>query len=503
MNIQGDPTNPGRSGLFARVIQNTVVLLSGRVTGIVLGGASSVLFARYLGSEKLGQFSALYAYASLFAWLANLGIEPILTREAARRRDLASSIVVTGMALCATTAILTTALVVWAAPLAGYPGQMQLLVLFASMELLVFGPLRLPGIIFQVDLRQWFGVLINLTRQVLWLGIILFLAHTHASLPAFVIGRLAVATLETLLILFISAPYLKPPRTILLSQLKPYLRACIPISFSALLASVYLRIDQVMLHSMTTDNILGEYAAAVKISELFEMLPAALLASLFPILATAAADEFRIREYTDRVFRYMMVAVGGLCVAVSTGSSLIIGILYGSQFSSAGHLLRILVWSEFAVFYGSVVANVLLARNLQAYLVYPAVVGATVNVLLNLLLIPRYAAGGSAVATVASYTAAWMLVLLGFGATRQIIVAGLRHAVPVFLLSGMVTLGVSRLLTSPIFQVAAALGLYLVGIVCIRALSMEDVRYVRAALTRDLRRLHQPGDVPPEVKGKG
>ncbi|PYT91952.1 MAG: hypothetical protein DMG36_16660, partial [Acidobacteria bacterium] len=68
-----------------KVVQNTSVLLIGRIGSALIGGASSVLLVRCLGSEQFGEFSSLYAFVALFAWLATLGIEPVLTREAARR----------------------------------------------------------------------------------------------------------------------------------------------------------------------------------------------------------------------------------------------------------------------------------------------------------------------------------------------------------------------------------------------------------------------------------
>ncbi|HWO34864.1 MAG TPA: oligosaccharide flippase family protein, partial [Candidatus Acidoferrum sp.] len=140
-----------------RVVQNTAVLLAGRSMSALLGAASSILIVRCLGSEQLGEFSALYAYVSLFAWLATLGIEPVLTRESARCRERSGSIIATGIALCGAFAIAAAALVVLLAPHAGYRGRMLVLVVFVAIELLLLGPLRLAGAIFQVDLKQWYG----------------------------------------------------------------------------------------------------------------------------------------------------------------------------------------------------------------------------------------------------------------------------------------------------------------------------------------------------------
>src|SRR5260370_8139807 len=77
------------------------------------------------------------------------------------------------------------------APLAGYSGYLQVLLVFAAIDLLVLLPLRLPGVIFQVDLKQWYGVGINVLRQVYWLGAVAGLAYPEAPRPFFLFCRLS------------------------------------------------------------------------------------------------------------------------------------------------------------------------------------------------------------------------------------------------------------------------------------------------------------------------
>lgn len=475
--------------LRTKIFQNTFILIAGRLAAVLIGAATSIVFARYLGGQHFGEFSSLYAYLSLFTWLASLGMEPILTREVARRRGDAGIIVATGMVLCSFFAVFTTGLAILLAPHSGYSGSMQRLVVYAAVDMLLLYPLRLPAIIFQADMKQWYVVSTNLVRQVFWFGAILVLAKIGASLPAFVLARLGGAVLETILILWYSAAFIRPPYRIDLGKLIFYLKACLPIAFSSLLASIYLRIDQVMLHNLASDRVLGDYAVAVKISELFEMLPAALLSSLFPILATYINDETRAKALTDRLFRYMMITAGLLCVAMCVGSKLVVSLLYGPEFNQSAKLLSILVWSEFAVFFGSVVIHVLLARNLQRFLIFPTAIGAGLNVLLNVVFIPRYAASGSAWASVLSYGFAWMFFLLIFRRTREVIWQGLSRAIPVILIALVASIGSFLLPIPTVLRFVLALAAYTVGIWRIRAVSKDDVTFIMTAVNRGLLKL--------------
>src|SRR5204862_6263862 len=138
-----------------KVVQNTSVLLISRIGSALIGGASSVLLVRCLGSEQFGEFSSLYAFVALFAWLATLGIAPVVTREAVRRRERGGSIIATGIALCSIFAIVATVLVILLASHLGFGGKLQVFVVFAAIELLGFGARRLSGAIFHVAFKQW------------------------------------------------------------------------------------------------------------------------------------------------------------------------------------------------------------------------------------------------------------------------------------------------------------------------------------------------------------
>lgn len=418
-----------RADLRGEIVQNTVANLVGRGLALVFSTLAAALLARYLGSEKLGEYGAIYAYLGLFAWMATFGFEPVIVREASRDRKSASDLVRTAMTLSVFLSVGTIVVAVLVAPWAGYSGRLRSLLILAGIEY-VLTPMRLPEVIFQIDLRQWYGSTINVVRQGVWLGIIIMLWFLGAPLRYVIGGRVLAALIESTLIWTYGRRLLVAKGKFLRDRAWMIFSHSFPIAFTTLLAMIYMRIDQVMLHKMTTDSILGQYVAAVRVSELFEMLPAALMFTLAPILAVSVSEREKFRSYTDRAFRYFMVAACGLCVIMTVGAPIIVRVLYGKQFLPAAPLLAVLIWSEIAVFFATVVSNVMVVRNQQNLLPIPTLAGAAINIALNLVLIPRYAAMGAACATLISYSVAWMAVLLFFGAMRPLIWRGLCFALP-------------------------------------------------------------------------
>jgi PST family polysaccharide transporter len=405
--------------------------------GFVLSAAASIVLVRHLGTNQLGEYGALYAYFALYGWLATFGLESILVREAAKNRELAGSILLTGVLLGVGFSLVATALALLLAPHFGYRSELRPLLILAAADVLIFAPLRLPGIVFQVDLRQWYGVGIGLLRNVLWILALVVVVLLNAGLTGVIVGRTVCGVIEIALILFAAfhRGFLLRPWRFLSTQAREYVRYGFPIAASGLAVGIYYRIDQVMLHYMRGDRVLGGYVAAVNLTEVFGGVPMALMSSLLPILSQFASHEDRFDQYLRISFRSMMAVVFGVCAFVSPLATPIIHLFYGSKLAAAAPLLTVLIWSEVPMFFGVVISYALIAKNLQNYVALSSGVGAALNVLLNLFLIPRWGALGAAWATNISYSLALTLVFLVFRRTRSMAWVGLHISIPPLLLA--------------------------------------------------------------------
>ena len=152
------------------------------------------------------------------------------------------------------------------------------------------------------------------------------------------------------------------------------------------------------------------------------------------------------------------------------------------EIRSGGALLEILIWSEMSVFFGALVLTLLVARNLQRYLMVPTAAGAISNVLLNLYLIPRYSATGAAIATVASYSIGWMVILLFFPETRPTIYDGWKTALPALLIAAASVWVASLLPFGDLLRVVAGLSAFIVGTLLTGLIHREDVAFAWSAV---------------------
>jgi O-antigen/teichoic acid export membrane protein len=97
---------------------------------------------------------------------------------------------------------------------------------------------------------------------------------------------------------------------------------------------------------------------------------------------------------------------------------LIMGILYGTAFAGSIIILQIYVWANVGIALNSLVFNYLITENYRKIILFVSFIPMVINIILNLVWIPKYGIAGSAFATAISYTLG-PLSILCFKQTRE------------------------------------------------------------------------------------
>jgi PST family polysaccharide transporter len=180
-----------------------------------------------------------------------------------------------------------------------------------------------------------------------------------------------------------------------------------PLILSSIAASIYLKIDQVMLAEMVSVEEAGVYAVAARMSEVWYFIPQLLATALFPsLLRTKQVSE---QLYAQRM-RMCLAAFALTALAIAVLATVfarpIVSGLFGPEYAGAAAILQIHVWGGIFIFQRAVASKWMIAENLFVFSFVSHGIGALLNIVLNVLMIPRWGALGSAVATVISYAGA-------------------------------------------------------------------------------------------------
>jgi len=156
-----------------------------------------------------------------------------------------------------------------------------------------------------------------------------------------------------------------------------------------------------------------------------------------------------------------------------------IELFYGKEYSPTASLLIVLIWSEVPIFFAAALGSALVAKGMQKYTPYGAIAGAIVNILLNLVLIPRYDALGAAWATVISYSIAGIFFLLFISGIRPLVLLGMRIAFWPFVLATGITIGLSYLQIAIWWKLAIASILFSAGAWVTGSIGKQDMDRLR------------------------
>lgn len=192
-----------------------------------------------------------------------------------------------------------------------------------------------------------------------------------------------------------------------------------PLILSTIVISIYMRIDQVMIKEFVDNDAVGQYAAAVRLSEAWYFIPMIICTSLFPAILNAKAKSSNLYyQRLSNLYDLMVILGISIIVPVMFLADWVILFLYGSAFDQTAMVLKIHIWAGVFVFLGVANSRWFISENLQAYNVICLGFGMVVNIVLNLFLIPRFGISGAAYATLLSQFVASVLGPLAFSKTR-------------------------------------------------------------------------------------
>jgi O-antigen/teichoic acid export membrane protein len=222
-----------------------------------------------------------------------------------------------------------------------------------------------------------------------------------------------------------------------------------PLMINLLLATIFFRIDVMLLKLLQGDTVVGYYSAALKYVDGLLIIPQYFTLAIFPLMSRYAATsrDSLMRAYVLSLRLLLIIAlpIAAGMPFVAEGLILVLG---GAEYLPDSMIaLQIIMWFLPLSFVNSVTQYVLIAIDQQRFLTRAFIIGASFNVIANLIVIPTFSYQGAAVVTIMSELA--LLVpfyyairkhlgtLPWFSLVWQPVVASAAMAVVLWLLRGL------------------------------------------------------------------
>lgn len=408
--------------VLKKLIGNTGWLLLDKVLRLFLGAVVGIFVARYLGPSQFGMLNyaiSLVAFIGIFAYL---GLDGLIVRDIVKTPKEKELILGTAFMLKAVGGIFGYIIVIIIAWLAAQNDTTQVLMTLIVGAQLLFRPFEVIDAWFQSQVQAKYSVYARNIAFIFSVLLKIFFIIYQAPLFTFALTLVIEMGLASIIMVYY---YVKKVGTLLLWQAtvaKGYelISQSWLLILSGFLATINLKVDQILLNWLRGPVDVGIYSVAVVLSESWYFIPIAIVASLFPKLAEMKENnKEKYKKSLQQTYDILFLIALSLALPITFLANKLIYLLYGPAYQAAGPILMIHIWSGLFIFMRQLFSRWLIIEGFLFYSLMSHGLGAIANVILNLILIRPFGGVGSAVATLISYAIASYFALFFTRETRE------------------------------------------------------------------------------------
>jgi len=405
---------------YKKYFFNTGWLLSEKIIRIFANAVVGIFVARYLGPVDYGLFNYALATISILLPIASLGMSDTLIREFHNDDKNINEILGTSFILKFVSGVFLISILLLYLKLLRVSGMEYLVTVIVSFGLItssfdvwekhMMANVKGKSIAFVSIVSLFISSIIKLIGVYFKMDLIYFAICQIVEMSILVIGWL----------FYFKKDYLLSVLTFNLNRAIKLLKDSGILIVSSFMVILYMRLDQFMIKSMLGAEALGNFSAAIKLSESYYFIPLVLTGSLFPaILNGKKISEFEYKKRVQNLYNLLTIISLTMAIVLSSFSSQL-ALLFGSKYTGVAQVLSVHVWAGIFVFWGTASTKWFVIEKMPFYITFSTVLGFIFNIALNFYLIPYFGIVGAAYSTLIAQSVAVVFSLLFFRKTRPL-----------------------------------------------------------------------------------
>lgn len=361
-----------------------------RGLNIALGVGVTIALVRGLGPTRYGDWTALLAVIVLVGYLTNVGLDEVAVRQAAMDPQRESRWISALVSLQVMLSVPVTIAALGVTLVIARDDTARIAAVLLSLTCL-FSALGSARAVFQLRIRNSWTAGFELANGLLWAIGVFAIVAAGAGLVAFAAAFLVASAVANLGQIVLARRHIRFKLRGGRTDRTRLLRIGVPFAVASLLYLAYTQVDQILVFELAGAQAAGLYGAASKVLDRALVIPASILATMFPLMAVAYKEDLvRMRALVQTAVEVLLAVTLPFVAYVAVVGGPLMRLLFGEEFAAAGPALSVLM-AVFAISAFSYVAGdlVIVLRLQRRYIVYAAM-GLAINVALNLLLVPAY-----------------------------------------------------------------------------------------------------------------
>jgi O-antigen/teichoic acid export membrane protein len=364
------------------------------------------LVARYLSPTLFGMYLFVVSFASLFEVVTDMGVNAILVREVARRRDRVRQLAGAALLPKLLSAVATVALaVIGINVFEAIAGCSWILKWGVYLQIVAVSADAFTDIfisIVRAHQRMEFEALIKVFNRLLALSLVVAVVCLDVGFLGLFKATLA-ANITTSVIAFLFSLKLfgAPITRSGLSLTSHLVRESLPLGVGQILNRGYNRTNVIVIQATRTPAEVGFYGGAARLIEQLYILPISLVSAVFPVISELSQDAgprlSRAFEKTLKLLSLVAFPLTGGFVALAAP---LVALVFGPKFAAVALPLQVLALGIFANFGNMQFQYFLSALGQQAVFRRNMLFCFLANLVLAAVLIPTWGYVGACAGTI-------------------------------------------------------------------------------------------------------
>lgn len=178
------------------------------------------------------------------------------------------------------------------------------------------------------------------------------------------------------------------------------LKISIPLGLAVMFSFLYDKIDIVIISKLTNFNEAAYYNIGYGIFKASAIAYSFIFVSGFTNISYLSRNKKAVRLFFKKYSALLFWICLGLMIILFTGAGIFIDLIYTSKYSNAGTVLKILSFAAFGLAFNNLTGIILNGLGLFKENMIVTLIGLIINVILNIIFIPKHGIAAAAVVTV-------------------------------------------------------------------------------------------------------
>lgn len=385
-----------------RIARNTSIFFISQIISYVLTFFYTVYIARFLGADGYGILAFALAFSGIFSILADLGLNTLTVRELSKYKNLTKKYIGNVLAIKLILACLSFGLIILSINLMRYPQDIITVVYFVSLSVIITSIFGIFYSVFQAyEKMEYQSVGQILSNISMFFGVLIGIYYGFN-----VIGFSIIYSITSLIVmLYCIIICIWKFTRFKIEYDKHFWKSnfveALPFGLTGISVMLYTYIDSVLLSIIKGNEVVGWYNAAYRLVLFLVFIPITINTTIFPVMSKfhLTSQDF-LKLMNEKYFKFMIII--GIPIGTTTTllADKIIILIFGTGYTQSITALQILIWTLVFTFGGASFVRLLEATQRQLVLSKITGISVILNLLLNLILIPKFSLIGACIATV-------------------------------------------------------------------------------------------------------